>query len=137
MISIRSDLHGFSTETQSSRKPPYQRCPILTPSDWDKKISSLPVSAKIKFLIVNGNDGSYPSRSEADQAVITALVNKGMDFADIKAIFENYRIGEKYREHSSPDDLSEAQHQKGKGIFQSHRGRAPGPVIHIRRPTQG
>jgi putative DNA primase/helicase len=32
------------------------------------------------------------------------LVNKGTSFSDIKAIFENYQIGEKYREHTSPDD---------------------------------
>ena len=74
----------------------------------------MPVSAKIQFLIINGNDGSYPSRSEADQAVITALVNKGMSFVDIKTIFENYRIGEKYREHSSPDDYLKHNIEKAK-----------------------
>jgi putative DNA primase/helicase len=71
--------------------------------NWDQKIGSLLVSEKIKFLIINGNDGTYPSRSETDQAVITALVNKGATDADIKHIFENYKIGEKYREHKSPD----------------------------------
>jgi len=68
---------------------------------WDNKISSLSVSDRIKFLIINGNDGTYISRSETDQAVITALVTKGMNEADIKAIFQKYQIGEKYREHTS------------------------------------
>lgn len=83
-------------------------------SEWDQKILSLPVSAKIKNLIIGGNDGSYPSRSEADQAVTTALVNKGMSDADIKSIFENYGIGEKYREHSSPDTYLQCTINKAK-----------------------
>jgi len=83
-------------------------------SDWDKKISSLPVSAKIQFLIINGNDGSYTSRSEADQAVITALMNKNVTDADIKAIFENYMIGEKYRGHASPNDYLKYNIKKAK-----------------------
>jgi P4 family phage/plasmid primase-like protien len=57
----------------------------------------------MKSLIINGNDGTYPSRSEADQAVITVLVSKGMDFSEIKKIFETHQIGEKYREHKSQD----------------------------------
>ena len=94
--------------------------PEFHSSEWDKKVSSLPVSTRIQYLIVNGNDGTYQSRSEADQAVITALVNKNVSFADIKTIFENYRIGEKYREHSSPDDYL-SQHREGEGIFESDR----------------
>jgi putative DNA primase/helicase len=103
------DLETFKPLMDFQSKPKAKKAsvstaPIQDSSNWDKKISSLPVSGRIQFLIVNGNDGSYPSRSEADQAVITALVSKGMDYADIKVIFESYRIGEKYREHSSPDD---------------------------------
>ena len=82
--------------------------------NWDQKISSLPVSDKIKYLVINGNDGSYASRSEADQAVITALVNKGFSNTDIKAIFQNYKIGEKYREHSSPDEYLKHNIEKAK-----------------------
>ncbi len=77
--------------------------PVSESSDWDQNISSLPVSDKIKNLILHGNDGSYASRSEADQAVITALVNKGLNERQIVTIFQNYPIGEKYREHSSPE----------------------------------
>ena len=74
-----------------------------TDDNLKNRISSLKTSDKIKNLIFNGNDGSYPSRSEADQAVITVLVNKGMMFNEIKKIFSHFKIGEKYREHSSPD----------------------------------
>ena len=96
------------------KKSPKSVLPDSNLSDWDKKISSLPVSAKLQFLIVNGNDGTYPSRSEADQAVITAFVNKGMSETVIKKIFETQKIGEKYREHSSPDGYLKHNIKKAK-----------------------
>ena len=66
-------------------------------------IDSLPVSEKVKKLIKNGNDGSYPSRSEADMAVITVLVSKGLSENEIKSIFQTQPIGGKYRSHNAPD----------------------------------
>jgi len=73
-------------------------------STWDGDIEKLAVSDRIKDLIKNGKDDTYSSRSEADQAVITALVHKGVSDSDIKTIFKKYKIGEKYREHSAPDE---------------------------------
>lgn len=64
---------------------------------------SYPISKKIETLIKNGNDGSYKSRSEADMAVIIALLKNGRDYDAIKHIFKNYPIGEKYRGHNDPD----------------------------------
>jgi putative DNA primase/helicase len=66
-------------------------------------IKDLPVSERIKVLILNGNDGTYTSRSEADMAVITALINRGVTEERIKEIFLTHPIGEKYRSHPSPD----------------------------------
>ena len=66
-------------------------------------IDTLPVSDRIKSLIKTGNDDSYPSRSEADMAVITALVNKGISESVIRQIFKAETIGDKYRSNSSPD----------------------------------
>ncbi|MCK5604623.1 hypothetical protein KAR91_22230 [Candidatus Pacearchaeota archaeon] len=68
-------------------------------------IDDLQITDKIKDLIINGNNGSYTSRSEADMAVVSALVNKGIAEESIKGIFKdsNYKIGDKYREHSKPD----------------------------------
>ena len=37
---------------------------------WDQNIDTLPVSDRIKSIIINGNDGTYSSRSETDMAVI-------------------------------------------------------------------
>jgi len=54
-------------------------------------------------LIKSGNDGSYPSRSETDMAVISVLVNKGFSDAYIKSVFQTEAIGEKYREHPDRD----------------------------------
>jgi len=113
------DLNTFTPfmDFQPKRKVKQTSVSIASkpdPSDWDKNISSLPVSTKIQSLIINGNDGSYASRSEVDQAAITALVNKGMEFADIKTIFANYKIGDKYREHSSPDDYLKYNIEKAK-----------------------
>ena len=63
----------------------------------------LPVSERIKFLITNGKDETYVTGSEADMAVITALVNKGVSETDIKQIFMTQKIGDKYRSHPAPD----------------------------------
>jgi len=68
----------------------------------DKSIDNLPISNKIKSLILNGNNGTYSSRSETDMAVITVLVNKGLNYKDIKEIFQKHPIGNKYRE-KGPD----------------------------------
>ena len=65
-------------------------------------INSLPVSQFIKSLIKNGNKEQYPSRSEADMAVITALVNACVAEESIKQIFQKFPIGEKYRQHNAP-----------------------------------
>ncbi len=77
-------------------------------------IEALPVSEKIKKLIKHGNDGAYVSRSEADMAVITPLVNKGFGENEIRQIFRTYPIGEKYRNDPSPDDYLSHSIQKAK-----------------------
>jgi putative DNA primase/helicase len=66
-------------------------------------IDNLPVSEKMKNLIKQGNMGAYRSRSEADMAVITILVNKGVSESQIKQIFQSQPIGDKYRGLPDPD----------------------------------
>lgn len=90
-----------NTNDQQKSEPIISESSLMT---WDGDIDKLAVSNRIKDLIKNGNDGTYSSRSEADQAVITALVHKGIGDSDIKRIFSNNKIGEKYREHSAPDE---------------------------------
>jgi len=77
------------------------RLVMETPSSIN--INSLPVSSFIRSLIKTGNKGKYPSRSEADMAVITALVNACVSDETIKQIFQQYPIGEKYHEHNDPE----------------------------------
>lgn len=72
-------------------------------------IDSLKVSDKIKDLIKNGNSTekyNYPSRSEADMAVITGLLSSGYSNQVIERIFnENPSgIGEKYYEKGKSKD---------------------------------
>ncbi len=64
-------------------------------------IARLPISERIQRMILTGNGQEYQSRSEADQAVITALVQAGIEEEEILAIFKRYAIGDKYREHSN------------------------------------
>ena len=75
----------------------------ITKTQWDQNLDSLRLSDQIKNLILTGKSKAYQSRSEADQAVVTSLVSKGLGKSDIRKIFENYPIGQKYREHQAPD----------------------------------
>lgn len=96
-IAIRGEKKNQkSNSTPSSSRVHNQKC---EPIDID----NLPISQKIKSLILHGNDGSYPSRSEADMATITVLANRGIDEDRIKQIFQTYPIGEKYRTAPSPE----------------------------------
>jgi putative DNA primase/helicase len=81
---------------------------------WSQDIDQLPISERIKTLIKTGWDQKYQSRSEADMAVIITLVNKGMELSDIKSIFASYPIGDKYREHSSPDTYLQHNYDRAK-----------------------
>ena len=81
---------------------------------WDGRLESLPVSHNIKTLIVQGNDRTYSSRSEADMAVTAVLVNKGFSDSDIRKVFELYPIGEKYREHPRKESYLKHNIEKAK-----------------------
>jgi hypothetical protein len=67
----------------------------------DIDVGSLRLSQETKKLICFGKkEGDrYKSRSEADFAVICAMANSGYGHDDIRAVFEKYPIGKKFREH--------------------------------------
>jgi len=77
---------------------------------------SLPVSEKIKSLIKQGNRGQYVSRSHADFAVITTLVHKGLSDSEIRKVFLQYPIGEKYRQHKAPEQYLKHSIDKAKKL---------------------
>jgi P4 family phage/plasmid primase-like protien len=77
---------------------------------------SLPISEKIKSLIKQGNRGQYVSRSHADFAVITTLVHKGLSDSEIRQVFLQYPIGEKYRQHKAPDQYLKHSIDKAKKL---------------------
>ena len=74
----------------------------FTESTVDVDIRKFGLSTKIIDLI-NGEwqRYGYKSRSEADQAVVTALIAKGATPDEVKAIFHSYPVGQKYREKGS------------------------------------
>ena len=104
------DFRDFLTPEGSKKEKPDQKSSAASSNSkmHDQKfepldITTLPVPQKIKSLILQGNDGFYSSRSEADMAVITALINRGVGEDTIKQIFMTYPIGDKYRTAPSPE----------------------------------
>src|SRR5262249_31241263 len=77
----------------------------FTDSTVDVDIHKFLLSTKIIDLI-NGEwqEHGYKSRSEADQAVVTALIAKGATPDEVKDVFHSYSIGQKYREKGSAGD---------------------------------
>ena len=73
---------------------------VFTEAIKDVDVDELKISPATKELILTGKqDGDqYKSRSEADYKVICDMVENGYDDDTIRAIFEKYPIGEKYRE---------------------------------------
>ena len=107
---IKEKINEPSTQPLQSNK----QCLNFDNISDSRSIDDLQIPDSIKNLIKKGNDGSYASRSEADMAVILMLVNKGLNFNDIKSIFLNYPIGEKYRSHESRDDYLKHNIEKAK-----------------------
>ena len=109
------DINQRPQKEQKTQDTAYlSQCQTAPHPNWDQSIEKLPVSDRIKSLIMIGNDGSYPSRSEAHQAVVTALVNKGLDHSSIKSIFDHHVIGQKYREQPSPDSYLQLSIEKAR-----------------------
>lgn len=69
-------------------------------------VDTLRLSARMKRVIIEGNDREhpYPSRSEAGFAVIIAMIQAGYDDATIAAVLldTRYRISERYLEKKNP-----------------------------------
>jgi putative DNA primase/helicase len=115
LVTLKDAPVKTSPNRQSVPLKPILEVP-LAPIAGTADIDQLPVSEKIKSLIQHGNDGSYPSRSEADMAVIMSLLHKGLSENEIRQIFQTYPIGEKYREHSQPDAYLKHSIEKAKEL---------------------
>lgn len=110
---LEDQLYPWLREQRSNRNPSTNKNQENSANRLDLKngkvqVGQLKVSDRIKELIRNGSRSSdgYPSRSEADQAVITALVAAGYTKEAIKTIFEQHPdgIGEKYQEKENSKD---------------------------------
>ena len=113
---LRYELPDFEQWRIETKKVPKQAV-NFTGADLSVDIQSFGVSAHIRELILKGWRGSplkakYKSRSEADEAVITGLLNEEATDDEIQAIFKEYPIGEKYRE-KGPDGDQYLRHSIG------------------------
>ncbi len=77
---------------------------VFTEVIKDVDVDELKISPATKELILTGKQpgDQYKSRSEADYKVICDIVKDGFDDDIIRAVFEKYPIGEKYREDGLP-----------------------------------
>lgn len=92
---------------------------LASNSPQNMDLVALNIPAWTKTLILTGAREGYPSRSERDHAVIGELCREGCNLDTIEAIFQNYRVGEKYLEKGS----------QGRAYLQSsiNKVEAPGP----------
>ena len=67
------------------------------------KVDELRLPDHIRAMVINGDYSpvKYPSRSEADMAVVHHLVRNNLSDEQIHAIFESYACGQKYREEGA------------------------------------
>jgi len=99
-----SDFEYYRTPISNSPSAPKIVFDSQLPS---LNVQNLRVSDHIKKLIQFGNtEGKYISRSECDQAVITALAVNGYSDTEIKSIFSNHKflISQKYLEKGKNAD---------------------------------
>lgn len=99
-IEDRSDeiIQLYENLSEQSQEQKTITTPIVTES-WNRDIDSLKVSDETKVLIKQGEKKGL--RSEPIMKCISALLGSGLPEADIFYIFDNYPIGEKYREKGS------------------------------------
>ena len=99
---VLSDFDRWKIDGQHQRN---NRKVNFTDSIVDVDIYNFGLSTKIINLIKGDwRQYGYQSRSEADQAVVTALLAKGANDDEIRAIFQCYPVGQKYREKGSGGD---------------------------------
>lgn len=99
---VLSDFERWKIDAQYQRS---NRKVNFTESGIDVDIYKFVLSTKIINLIKGEwRKYGYNSRSEADQAVVTALIANGATYDEVKAIFQCYPVGEKYREKESAGD---------------------------------
>jgi hypothetical protein len=100
-----SDFDDYWVDTRSSVN---SEATVFSGQIPEVNLSQLAISGRTRRLIKEGwqAEGSYPSRSEADQAVITALLQAGCSYDTIRATFANprWRIGDKYRDKGKYGD---------------------------------
>jgi Bifunctional DNA primase/polymerase, N-terminal len=93
----------------------------MSPELPDVDLDHLQIHHRIKRVVVEGPDHTYPSRSEALWAVLLALVGAGYDDATIAAVVltKRYAISEKPRERGRrwlASELARARRRRPVGV---------------------
>ncbi|MFC1513447.1 phage/plasmid primase, P4 family [candidate division KSB1 bacterium] len=109
--SLRAFSNYMNTDDEKSdtkKRTPNKSSEICPEPNYkleiDDILDDLPILPKTKELILKGDNGEYSSRSEADMAVLGALLKNCTPKGIIRKIFNTQTIGEKYRNHSNPEE---------------------------------
>lgn len=120
--SLKGDLPG-------QQKQPPAPVPTTTPTyNWNGDISRLPVKSHTKDLITSGVP--VGQRSETIMSVLDALVWSDITDAEIFDIFEQYPIGDKYREKGTHrEKWLQPQIEKARTYVTNRAEKAPQKIL--------
>jgi len=122
--SRKGDLPGQQKQLHTPATAP---APTTTAYNWNGDISRLPVKPYTKDLITSGV--SVGQRSEAMMTVINALVWSDITDTEIFGIFEQYPIGDKYREKGTHrEKWLQPQIEKAR-LYVTNRAEAPQKIL--------
>jgi hypothetical protein len=88
-----SDFDNLYLEAPSPKFTDVKFSNILPPVNVNKA----DISSRMKRLVKTGDFSGYKSRSERDSAICVALVRAGCSDDEIRAVFDKYPCGDKYR----------------------------------------
>ncbi len=103
--------------------------PILRYQDTTSQRTSLKIPRNAKSLLKGENIDRYPSRSEAEQAIIASLVNAGHAFESVQSLFAAFPAAGKFKELYSKDPRNAVRwlrHSFNEALMWSSTHESPG-----------
>jgi hypothetical protein len=95
----KAEVTNLYTKLSNEKQPKDPPLIEVPGKPGDVNVDSLPINLGTKKLIKDGE--AVGKRSEAIMSVVSSLVASGIAEDKIFSIFDNYKIGEKYREKGS------------------------------------
>ena len=103
---VRSRLLELAPGTRYTLDQVEAALPAEKPATPNPRFVAVPagqrLSWRIENLIRHGNDGRYPTRSEADFAVVCSLIRAGYSDGEILSVFD-----------ANPDGIGQKYHERG------------------------